>query len=138
MKILAIFMVSLGFMFPVMAQAFDMGLSGGDMMGGLAIATAVQKAVESGNYVFVAVVVLMLGLQALKIIYSSKSSSLRRNAAQYSAMGGATMGVAGAMMTGGDPAQGAVGGLLVGNAASGLYSTLKPVGELGKKYLRSR
>lgn len=123
---------------PVAAQMDRIAQFGGDLGVSLALATAIQKAVESGNYVFVAVIALMFGLQVLKVIFGQRSSSIRQNAAQYSALGGAAIGSAMTSVTGGDPVEGAVGGLLVGNAASGLYSTLKPIGALGKKYLRGR
>ncbi len=137
MRVFAI-LVGLAFL-SVPAQAFEMGLSGGEVAGGLALAAAVQKAVENGQYAFVAVIVLMFGLQVAKIVFGRRSKSVRRNAAQYSAIGGTAVGAAMTSLTGGDPVEGAVGGLMVGNAASGLYSSIaKPLGALGKKYLEGR
>lgn len=108
----------------------------GDTFKSIALATKVQQAVESKNYVFVAVIAMTFLLQLAKVFCGSKFPSLKKNAAQYSAFGGAGIGAATSALTGGDAMQGAVGGMLVGNAASGLYSSiLKPI---GKKLLRGK
>lgn len=104
----------------------------------IALATSVQKAVDNGNYIFMAVIVLMLLIEALKAIFY-KRPHMKKYAPQAAALGGGVMGGTFSAMTGGDPLQGAVGGILAGNAASGLYSSaLKPLGGAVKKLLRGR
>lgn len=125
MRIFAFFAIFL----PVSGFAQDFGLDMGGVTSVIALATAVQKGVESRNYVFVAVLGLMFGLEILKIFMGSKYPSFKRNAAQYSAVSGVVVGSVGSSLAGGDPVSGALGGMMVGNAASGLYSSiLKPVG----------
>lgn len=107
------------------AWAFDLDMGPGGITSTLALATAVQKAVEAKNFTFLAVIILMFGIQILKSFSKNKMPHMKRNAAQYSAMGGAAIGAAGSAAMGSDPVHGATGGFMVGNAASGLYSTLK-------------
>lgn len=87
------------------------------------VAEGVQKAVDGGKWAYLAVIGLFVVIQVLK-----RSQHIKRNATQYAAGAGAA---AGAVLSN-DPVSGAVGGLMVGNAASGLYSLLKPIiqGEL--------
>jgi hypothetical protein len=91
-------------------------------------ASSIQEAIDKGNYVFVGVIVLMLVIQFLKATCGRKFPSVKKHAAQYSALGGALAGGAVAQSVNADPIAGAVGGLITGNAASGLYSSfVKPL-----------
>lgn len=114
------------------AHAFlDMFGGAGEYAGIMALAAAVQKAFESSQYAFIAVIGLMLSIQLVKALTARRSDHMKRNAHRYAAGGGALMGGAMSQYTGSDPVAGAVGGMMVGNAASGLYSTVvKPLGKL--------
>lgn len=83
-----------------------------------ALAEGVQQAVENGKWVYLGVIFIFVMIQLAK-----KSNHIKKNATRYSAGAGA---VAGAVLSN-DPVNGAVGGMLMGNAASGLYSLLKPI-----------
>lgn len=93
----------------------------------LVLANQVQDAFESGQYAFVLIVLLMVGLQIAKSLGGRRCPTLKKHAAPYSAGIGALIGGSAANITGSDPMMGALGGLMAGNAASGLYSTLKPI-----------
>lgn len=106
---------------------FLMG-AGGEMAKELILATAVQKAVDSGQYVFAAVVVLMLCMELVKAFSGKKREHLRKHASKYVAGAGAVTGGLAAKASGADPVIGSVGGMMMGNAASGLYSSVfKPL-----------
>lgn len=93
-----------------------------------ALAEGVQAAVDSGKWAYLAVISVFIFIQLAK-----RSDHVKKNATRYSAGLGAATGA----VLSPDPVSGAVGGLLVGNAASGLYSLLKPVitGDLLKALL---
>lgn len=82
----------------------------------LNLADSVQDAVEAGRWAYLAVISVFIMIQLAK-----KSDHIKKNASRYSAGLGA---VTGAVLSD-DPVQGAMGGLMVGNAASGLFSLLK-------------
>ncbi len=99
-----------------------------ELAGAVTFATSVQKAVENGQYVFVAVIALLFLMQIAKAFFSYRYKSVRHNASQYSAATGTVVGGLAAHLTGSDPVSGSLGGMLAGNAASGLYSSLvKPL-----------
>lgn len=92
------------------------------------VAQAVQNAVDGGKWAYLAVISVFVVIQVMK-----RSQHIKKNATQYAAGAGAATGA----VLSDDPVSGAVGGLMVGNAASGLYSLLKPViqGDLLKALL---
>jgi hypothetical protein len=90
------------------------------------LAQGVQNAVEGGKWAYLAVISIFVLIQLMK-----KNSHVKKNASRYSAGAGATVGA----ILGADPVSGAVGGLMVGNAASGLYSLLKPI--IGGDFLKA-
>lgn len=91
----------------------------------LTLAKAIQDGVEGQNYVYLAVIIFMFGMQAVKMLGASKVPSLKKHTASYSTAGGASVGAVMSNIAGSDPVQGAIGGAMVGNASSGLYSTVK-------------
>jgi len=82
----------------------------------LGLAESVQMSVDEGRWAYLAVISIFLIIQ-----FAKKSEHVKKNAPRYSAGAGAAIG----SILSDDPAQGALGGLMVGNAASGLFSLLK-------------
>jgi hypothetical protein len=101
----------------------------------LKLAESIQSAVEKQQYVFLAVMGIIFGVQLLKIILASRYPSIKDNAGHYAALGGAAVGVGMSLVTNGDPIQGATGGFLVGNAASGMYSSVVGPGKRILQYV---
>jgi hypothetical protein len=91
-----------------------------------ALAHMVQESVDSGKWAYLAVLSVFVMIEVNKRWLASKLPSVKKNAAQYSAGLGALTGA----VLSDDKASGAIGGMLVGNAASGLYSSLlKPISQ---------
>lgn len=88
------------------------------------IADAVQKAVDQGAWAFLAVIAIYVFIEANKATLGQKMPSVKRNAAQISA----GVGALGGAVLAEDPVNGALGGLIIGNAASGFYASfMKPL-----------
>lgn len=82
------------------------------------LAEGVQGAVEEGKWAYLAVISIFILMQVAK-----RWSHIKKHAPQYSAGFGALTGA----VLSDEPMNGALGGAMVGNAASGLYSLLKPI-----------
>lgn len=94
----------------------------------------IQKAIQAQDYVYLAVLGLMLATFVIKRYMLARDSSQDGSLPSITALLGAFLGGAGAATAGGDISSGILGGVLAGNAATGAYDAfIKPLKKKKKK-----
>lgn len=97
-----------------------------------------SAAMQSQDKIYMGIIAIFVLMQLFKKTAEKKVPGVRKAAPQITAGASSTVGALIASQMGQSPSEGAVAGLLMGNAASGMYDTLKPLGRLGKKFLAGR